>query len=107
MEDLGATSANKPLRNTIHHLAARADHLLDMGENLASQVSDWRLVREIEVIVALARNNVARLRVEDPLQGGGRTRKPKALFITMATLIRSLCTASPTKDKRTADDTGL
>lgn len=107
VEDLGATSANKPLRNAIHQLAARADHLLDMGEGLASQVSDWRLAREIEVIVALARNNAARLRVEDPLQGGGRTRKPKALFITMATLIRALCTAPPAKDRRTADDTGL
>ena len=107
VEHLSATSATAPLLNTIHQLAARADQLLDMGEGLATQVSDWRLAREIEVIMALARNNVARLRVEDPLQGGGRTRKPKALFITMATLIRSLCIAHTDKDKRTADDTSL
>ena len=107
VEDLGAASASKGLRNAIHELAARADHLLDMGEGLATQVRNRRLAREIEVIIALARNNVARLRVEDPLQGGGRTRKPKALFITLATLLRSLSRRTPANEKRTADDTGL
>ena len=107
VEDLGATSASQTLRTTIQELAARADHLLDMGEGLAMQVNNRRLAREIEVIIALARNNVARLRVEDPLQGGGKTNKPKALFITLATLLRSLSRRAPPHDKRTAYDPGL
>ena len=107
VEDLGAASASQALRAAIQELAARADHLLDMGEGLATQVGNRRLAREIEIIIALARNNVARLRVEDPLQGGGRTRRPKALFITIATLLRSLSHSAGANDKRTADDTGL
>ena len=106
VEDLGAASASPPLRKAIQNLAARADQLLDTGEQLSAQVQDRHLAREIEVIIALARNNVARLRVEDPLQGGGRTRKPQALLIAIATLLRSLSQRTVAPDKRMADDTG-
>jgi len=90
VEELGEARASQPLRRAIATLAMRADHLLDTGNSLASHIRDRRLAREIAVIVALARNNAARLRVEDPLQGGGRTGKPQALFITLATLLRSI-----------------
>jgi len=90
VEELGEARASQPLRRAIATLATRADHLLDTGHGLASHIRDRRLAREIDVVVALARNNTARLRVEDPLQGGGRTGKPQALFITLATLLRSI-----------------
>jgi squalene synthase HpnC len=107
VEELGAKQASRALRNAIQHLNTRADQLLQMGTGLASQVKSRGLAREIEVITALARSNVARLRVEDPLQGGGRTRKPRALLITLATLIRSVSGRYTAHDKRTAYDPGL
>jgi hypothetical protein len=106
VEDLGQARAPQGLRNCIQNIAARADCLLDTGESFASQVRNPRLAREIAVIIALARNNAARLRVEDPLQGGGRTRKPLALFITLATLLRSLRRSTPTMQRRSLDDAG-
>lgn len=106
VEDLGQPRASQGLRNCIQNLATRADHLLDVGESFAMQIRNPRLAREVAVIIALARNNAARLRVEDPLQGGGRTRKPQALFITLATLLRSLTRHGPTMQRRTLDDAG-
>ena len=106
VEDLGQARATQGLRNCIQVLAARADGLLDTGESLATHIRNPRLAREIAVIIALARNNAARLRAEDPLQGGGRTRKPQALFITLATLLRSLTRTTPTMQRRTLDDAG-
>ena len=106
VEDLGQARATQGLRSCIQMLADRADCLLDTGESFATQVRNPRLAREIAVIIALARNNAARLRVEDPLQGGGRTRKPQALFITLATLLRSLTRGAPTAQRRTLDDAG-
>ena len=106
VEELGAAAASQPLRNTIQNLAARADHLLDMGDRLGGQIKDRRLAREIAVIIALARHNAARLRVEDPLQGGGRTRKSKALLIMLATLLRSLAPHGSASERRTLDDAG-
>jgi squalene synthase HpnC len=88
VEDLGAPRASAPLLAAIRTLATRADQLLDTGAPLAAQVKDRRLSREIAVIMALARNNVRKLRVEDPLQGGCRTSKPQGLVITLATLLR-------------------
>ena len=106
VEELGKARATQGLRNCIQMLAARADRLLDTGESVATQVRNPRLAREIAVIIALARNNAARLRVEDPLQGGGRTRRPQALFITLATLLRTLTRNTPTLQRRTLDDAG-
>ena len=106
VEDLGQARATQGLRNCIQNLAARADRLLDTGESFAPQIRNPRLAREIAVIIALARNNAARLRVEDPLQGGGRTRRPQALFITLATLLRTLTRNTPTLQRRTLDDAG-
>ena len=107
IEDLGQARASQGLRNCIQMLADRADRLLDTGESFATQIRNPRLAREIAVIIALARNNAARLRVEDPLQGGGRTRRPQALFITLATLLRSLTRTTPTLQRRTLDDAGV
>ena len=104
--ELGQARASLGLRNCIQNLAERADRLLDTGESFAAHIRNPRLAREIEVIIALARNNAARLRVEDPLQGGGRTRKPQALFITLATLLRSLTRSTPSAQGRTLDDAG-
>ena len=107
VEDLGQARATQGLRNCIQNLADRADRLLDSGEEFTTQIRNRRLAREIAVIIALARNSAARLRVEDPLQGGGRTRKPQALFITLATLLRSLTRTTPTLQRRTLDDAGV
>lgn len=106
VEELGQARASQGLRKCIQHLADRVDRLLDTGESFATQVRNPRLAREIAVIIALARSNAARLRVEDPLQGGGRTNKPQALFITLATLLRSLTRHTPTLQRRTLDDAG-
>jgi squalene synthase HpnC len=105
VDDLGAARATEALRRTIGNLAERAEQLLDTGESLATRITDPRLAREIAVIVALARSNVARLKVEDPLQGGGRTHRTQALLITVTTLLRSW-SKKPHLDKRTADDAG-
>lgn len=107
VEDLGAQRATSALRATILDLANRANVLLDKGEGLSAQISNPRLTREVQVIVALARNNIARLRVEDPLQNGGRTSRPSAFLITLATLLRSLSPRANPCSKRTADDTGI
>ncbi len=106
VEDLAAQSASPGLRKAIDNLAQRADELLDQGEALSTLVNDSHLAREVEVIVALARNNVARLRAEDPLQGGGRTSKPRALYIALATLLRSLSRPNSSLQKGTANDAG-
>lgn len=106
VEDLGAQKVSPGLRKAIDNLAQRADELLDIGEDLSSQVRDKHLAREIEVIVALARNNVARLRVEDPLQGGGRTSKPRALLIALSTLLRSMSRPGATLQNGVANDSG-
>jgi len=106
VEELGEARASQGLRSCIQMLADRADRLLDTSESFATQVRNPRLAREIAVIIALARNNATRLRVEDPLQGGGRTRKPQVLFITLATLLRSLTRGTPTMQRRTLDDAG-
>ena len=107
VEDLGAHRATNALRAVILTLTNRADDLLDRGEAITAQIRNARLAREIQVIVALARNNVVKLRREDPLQDGGRTSKSSALLITLATLLRSLSPRANPLHKRTADDTGL
>ncbi len=106
VEDLGRERASQGLRNCIQNIAARADCLLDAGESFATQIRNQRLAREIAVIIALARNNANRLRVEDPLQGGGRTRRPQAFFITLSTLLRMLTRNSLAPQKRRFDDAG-
>jgi squalene synthase HpnC len=106
VEDLARDKASPALRKTIADLALRADQLLDAGEALAPLLSDRHLAREVEVIVALARANVARLRAEDPLQGGGRTSKPRAIFIGLATLLRSLARPCPSLQRGAAHDAG-
>ena len=77
------------------------DHIYARG-----QAPDLRWLSEPIRAYKLARNNAARLRVEDPLQGGGRTRKPQALFITLTALLRSLTRNAPTLQRRTLDDAG-
>ncbi len=107
VEDLGARQASDRIRAAITTLAAQAGQLLDVGEHLSAQVKDARLAREIAVIIALARNNVKKLRVEDPLQGGGRTGKAEALYIAFATLLREQRQRATTPSERNADDVGV
>lgn len=106
VEDLAEDHASPGLRKTINALCDRADELLGTGDALVPLISDRCLAREIEVIIALARHNVARLRVEDPLQGGGRTSKPRALYIALATVLRSLSRPCPSLQKGAAHDAG-
>ena len=106
VDDLAMNEASDGLRRTITALCDRTDELLEAGEALPQQLRDRCLAREVEVIIALARNNVARLRIEDPLQGGGRTSKPRTLSIALATLLRSLSRPCPSLQKGPAHDAG-
>ncbi len=67
VEDLGATRASPALRECLRRLAVRTGLLLQQGEPLPGQISDFRLSLEIALIYALAGRINAMLTARDPL----------------------------------------
>ena len=100
MEDLAAPCATPALRAAIASLARRTSALLERGAELPQIVRSRRLSFEIEVILRLARRNVARLRSEDPLAGGGRTGKATAALLTVTTVTGALLRTAASRAKQ-------
>jgi hydroxysqualene synthase len=67
VEALGEARASPPLRDCLHHLAARTEALLAESDGFAAAIADWRLSLEVSVINTLAHRLTRILRRRDPL----------------------------------------